>query len=369
MSIPDRKTRMDKAARGTATPAFTLVESVVVGSVILFAIAVLVPSVRAARERGHVAACLANLRTIGQASLTYAGEDPNEIFIPVPNWAVLDYFTGALEWGGKAGRGEPANPNDPTTSRYGTGAYRGPAHRPLNPYLYPGGFVDYNPPDGTPNPGPGRINYLNDANLDLDIYRCPADTGYAGGGFLYTGGRHDRDERHFRAQGLSAYDHFGNSYVANTFSLAGGSLGRQGRSYSVYLQPLSQVPSPAHSIAYQETPSRFVWLWGSWQGSGCEWANWEANVQGHFATVPGWHGSDFHFNVAFADGHAATVEMQGCLRPAPHLGPENYPSGQCGPGVDDYECLRCVTVRGPGWQMDTLPAEPVPIPYWWEYAR
>jgi len=351
---------------GSTCRAFSLVEVLVAGSVIVFALAILAPALGAARGRDALADCLANMRAIGQASLIYANDDPNEIMIPVPDYMVLPRSCGALEWGGKSGRGQSTAAGDPCTSIFGTGAYRGPAHRPLNPYLYKGGFHDYNPPyGGSPDPGPGCINWLNDTLLDLDIYRCPADTGYAGGGFLYTAGRSDRNEKPFMQEGLSAYDHYGTSYMANTFWITGGLSGQRLRSQSVYLTPLSQVPSPAHSIAYQEVPSRFVWLWGSWcsPDTGCCWTNRESLVQGGFETVPGWHGQDFHFNVTFADGHAATVEMQGCMRPSPHLGPGNYQPEGCGPGVDPYECDRCMTVRGPGWRLDTLPAMSVQTPY------
>ncbi|MFH0981772.1 MAG: hypothetical protein V2A79_09560, partial [Planctomycetota bacterium] len=123
------------------------------------------------------------------------------------------------------------------------------------------------------------------------------------------------------------------------------------------------VPSPAHSIAYQEVPARYLWMWGDWTGSGCEWTGYQERCEGQFNTVPGWHGPDFHFNVAFADGHAAMVQMQGCIRPAPDLGLPNYPTEEC--SGDPYWCLRCVTFRGPGWQLDTLPAEPVLTPWFW----
>ena len=116
-------------------------------------------------------------------------------------------------------------------------------------------------------------------------------------------------------------------------------------------------------LVYQEVPSRFTFMWGSWEGSGCEWADYEGRCTGNFNTVPGWHGPDFHFNVTFADGHAAQVEMQGCVRPAPNLGLMNYPQRECGSSTDPYECLRCVTMRGPEWSMDTLPARAVPTPW------
>ncbi|MFH0981771.1 MAG: hypothetical protein V2A79_09550 [Planctomycetota bacterium] len=362
----DTRDRLWKQGRQTGAgvfPGFTLVETAGTASVILFALVVVASASRGTREHDRLTECQANLRAIGQASLVYAAEDPGELMIPVPVWQVLYDASGAIEWGGKSGRGQSYVPGDPAMSIFGTAAYRGPAHRPLNFYLYKGGFVDYKPIEGEANPGPGNENYLHDTQLDLDIYRCPSDTGYAGGGFLYTApsARADRNERAFRDEGLTAYDHYGTSYVANTFWISGGLAGSQLSSISVYLQPLSQVPAPAHSIAYQEVPSRYLWMWGAWGGSGCEWAGFEQRLECRFCTVPGWHDQPFKFNVTFADGHAAMVQMQGCARPSPNLGLPNYPTGLC--TEDGYECLRCVTIRGPGWQLDTLPAPPVLTPY------
>ncbi|MFH0983288.1 MAG: hypothetical protein V2A79_17350, partial [Planctomycetota bacterium] len=229
-------TRRDR--RGdSASPAFTLVETAGTASVALFALVVVASASRGTRERDRLTECQANLRTIGQASLTYAADDPNEIMIPVPVWQVLYDEAGAIEWGGKSGRGQSWNPGDPAMSIFGTAAYRGPAHRPLNFYLYKGGFVDYHPPGGEANPGPGNENYLRDTQLDLDIYRCPSDTGYAGGGFLHTASaRADLNERAFRDEGLTAYDHYGTSYVANMRCVVGGLEGSHLRSNSVYFQ-------------------------------------------------------------------------------------------------------------------------------------
>ncbi|MCP4591786.1 MAG: type II secretion system protein, partial [bacterium] len=199
-----------------STRAFTLIETVVAGTLLVSFLALLAPSLRAARNADNLADCLANLRTIGQASLTYAAEDPNELIIPVPNIEVLPVASGDLEWGGKSGIGQGYNPNNPASSIFGTAAYRGPAHRPLNPYLYKQEFVDYNPVDGSPDPGVGNINYIKDTQLDLSIYRCPGDTGYAGGGFLYASTADtSRNETAFRDEGLTAYDHYGTSYSAN----------------------------------------------------------------------------------------------------------------------------------------------------------
>ncbi len=349
---------MQSQAR-TAKSALTLVETAAIVVVGLLALAVLAPAAHNTRAGSQLTGCRANMRAIGQASRAYAAEDPNEILIPVPVTNVLHRASGAVKWGGRAGKGQSNVPSDPTFSEFGTTSYRGPAHRPLNRQLYKAGFVDYNPVDGMPNPGPGNVNWLKDTKLDLDVYCCPADTGYAGGGFMYTASaRGDRNERVFAQEGLSAYDHYGTSYVANVFWFIGGLAGQPLRSQSVYLTPLSRVPNPARSVAYQEVPSRWTWLWGSWSGSGCEWV-WPGRVANAFNTVPGWHGEPFRFNVTFADGHAAFIEMQGCMRPPPNLGAPNYPTGECGSLTPPYECERCVTICGPEWQLDTLPAPSV----------
>ena len=355
-----------RARRTRRSRAFTLVELLVVVSIIALLIAILLPSLRKAREQAKLAACLANMTGIGKSGITYAADDPGENMIPVPDWKILDYASGALEWGGKSGIGEAEPETNLAMSRYGTSAYRGPAHRPLNYVLYKSGFKDYNPPNGRSDPGPGGINYLKDTKLDLDIYRCPSDTGYAGGGFIYTGGRHQRDERNFREQGFTAYNHFGTSYSANVFFIMGGSLGNHVRSQSPFMTPVSRIPTPSETIAYEEWPGRFAWLWGSWcdPDTGCCWTNREDHIDGNHKTIPGWHRRDFGFAATFADGHADMVEMKGCQRPSPNLGLSNYPAGVCGGNTDPYQCDRCITIRGPGWRLDTLPATAVITPYW-----
>lgn len=344
--------------------SFTFIELSAAGCMVAMSLAVVLPMQRSVRQQDRLAGCLANLRAIGAASLTYAAEDPNQLFVPVADLSVLAQGSGAFEWGGKAGRGSSSQSGNITYSYWGTRNFRGPAHRPLNKTLYKGGLTDWNPPNGQPQPGPGGLNYINDANLDLDVYRCPADTGYAGGGFLYTATTNPiRDQRPFRDEGFTAYDHYGTSYAAIEFFISGGLAGSQLSSQSLYLTPLSRVPNPGRTLAYQEVPARFAWLWGSWSGSGCEWAGYEQRVEGGFNTIPGWHDQSFRFNVAFADGNAATIETRGSLRPPPNLGFGNYPSGLCGSSLSDYECLRCVTTRGADWQIDTIPARPILTPW------
>jgi prepilin-type processing-associated H-X9-DG protein len=179
------------------------------------------------------------------------------------------------------------------------------------------------------------------------------------------GGPPDHNERAFKLEGLTAYDHYGTSYAASTLHASWGQSGSRVVSMSLYFTPLSRIADPAHTLAYREIPSRFPWFWGLDERPGGECS---APVSGSHAVIPGWHGSPFHFNAAFADGHAATIEMQGTFRPAPNLGNLTYPPNPC-EAQEPYECFRCATVRGPGWQLDSLPAEPALTPWYAGVAR
>ncbi|MCP4594638.1 MAG: prepilin-type N-terminal cleavage/methylation domain-containing protein [bacterium] len=337
---------------------FTLVELLVVVSIIALLIAILLPSLRKAREQAKLATCLASVTGLSKASLTYAADDPGENMVPVPDLTMLARASGGIEWGGKSGIGQLRTKNDNGTSLFGTQAYRGPAHRPLNFSLFKGGFKDWNPPTGSPDPGPGNIHFKDDTKIDLPIYRCPSDTGFASGKALYQNHSETaRNDGEFKYDGLSAYDHYGTSYAANCFWIIGGLSGMRLRSQSIYMMPMSRVPSPSATVAYQEIPSRFAWLWGSWDGSACDYT--DRLGPDNSSEMPGWHRQPFNYDVGFADGHASTVEMRGCIRPAPNLGLQNYPAGECSDSMTSYRCQECVTVRGPGWQLDTLPAASV----------
>ena len=62
--------------------------------------------------------------------------------------------------------------------------------------------------------------------------------------------------------------------------------------------------------------------------------------------VKGWHGRWWIFDVAFVDGHASTIRMEG-YRP---VNLSHYPPGA------SFSSYQCVIVRGNGWQKDTLPS-------------
>ncbi len=136
--------------------AFTLVELLVVITIIALLIALLVPALKKAREQAKTAHCLANLKGIATASITYSSADPNEQAIPVhAGFANVEGADNAYGWGGKSGTGEPQEGRNSATSKWGTAWGRGPGSRPINPILFKGGF-----PDHSASPGPNNVNWL-----------------------------------------------------------------------------------------------------------------------------------------------------------------------------------------------------------------
>jgi prepilin-type N-terminal cleavage/methylation domain-containing protein/prepilin-type processing-associated H-X9-DG protein len=310
--------------------AFSLIELLVVISIIALLIAILLPSLKRARQQARQTVCLASLDAVATASFIYAAEDATESAIPIHHLEATDdgFFIGAYEYGGKAGIGEPFDDIDPLDSRWGTRHDRGPATRPMNPYIYKDGFIDHaaGPEDG--------LTY--DTTLELPAFRCPGDRGY--GGVHYKAWKESR---------LTSYDHFGTSYAANVFWIGDVKPPCVMRSNSPYLRPLSRVPNPANTIYYEENVGRFAWMR---EPDPCP----IPDIDGVPGKVRGWHGKMWEFNVAFADGHSAPVNMDG-YRPTLL---NDYPILSTGaPG--SFGAWQCVIIRGNRWQRDTLPSPDV----------
>ncbi len=342
--------------------AFTLIELLVVITIIALLVALLVPSLKKARQQAKTLQCLANLKGIATAGITYSNADPNEQAIPVhAGFGNVEGADNAYGWGGKSGRGEPQQGTDPATSQWGTMYGRGPGSRPINPILFKGGFPDY-----SASPGPNNVNWFNDAALELPIFRCPSDRGYTG--------YHSPAWQQSR---LSSYDHYGTSYSANALWFA--TFGPQwidelhdqsdceAVSIGPLLRPISRVPNPANTVYYMENAGRFAWVFHLSERrfvyTGCLSPRedpWRCNDE----HIKGWHGRPFHFTTAFVDGHAGVAKMEGRQWPPPEL--RKYPllttnaiDARWLEGRRLYHQWACATIRGPGWQLDCLPAAPV----------
>ncbi|UCC32177.1 MAG: prepilin-type N-terminal cleavage/methylation domain-containing protein, partial [Phycisphaerales bacterium] len=218
------KTRIQKdlGPRGGGRVAFTLIELLVVIAIIALLIAILLPSLEAARRQSKQSACLSHIKNIGTSSRVYEADDASGWGIPVhplqyrqcpgqlPGEMCNDpKFVGAYEWGGKSGIGQDdfvtGSPGDPMNSKYGTLAGFGPSTRPMNEILYPGGFKD------NAQPVFDRFGATLDTKLELDLFQCPADNGPPRGA-------HCPDWIKYSER--SSFDHFGNSYCANVFMIA-----------------------------------------------------------------------------------------------------------------------------------------------------
>ena len=85
---------------------------------------------------------------------------------------------------------------------------------------------------------------------------------------------------------------------------------------------------------------------------------------GPLKTIQGWHGKDWTYNRAFVDSHAeyqriyiaGTEDSQGYAH--------HYRSEVVFEDPDQQQTNRCVIVRGPGWQKDTMPSATIPTGLW-----
>ena len=354
----------ERTRGGKRTAAFTLIELLVVIAIIALLIAILLPSLESARCASKKSTCLAHIKNIASSSRVYEADDPQGWGIPVhPLQYAQDSqnptFVGAYEWGGKSGIGEGTyltGQENPLFSKYGTRAGFGPASRPMNDVLYPSGFKDNLLPFD-------RVGAARDAELDMDLFRCPADDGPPRGGHCQDW--LDNGER-------SSYDHFGNSFAANIF-MTGPSEGGLMDSNSPYMRPITRVPTPARTLYYEENIGR--WAWAARE----DWCDFLTGVDiGPTKEIRGWHcGKAWSYNRAFVDAHAeyqrifleGTEDEEGYSNHyvSEHL--SSYPPWDPdSDGVADYPgswgSYRCVIVRGDGWSKDTLPAGFIPTGLW-----
>ncbi len=343
--LQDRRSRggwmKSTQARGFRARGLTLIEAAMSMMSVGAVMTVVVTSAADVRGNSQIAQCRDNQAQISMAGAIHAMTDPDELSLP--KHALFGTQPGTMneaEWGGKAGRGEPQVETNPYTSKWGTAAGRGPATRGLNQVLFGDVFTDYQD-----EPGKNNINWLRDIRLELDVYRCPEDYGYAGHHFSA-----------WRDSGLSSYDHYGNSYTASAQWIGVPGGGCTLSSNTSLLRPLSTVPNAEETLFILENAGRFAWR-KNFGSDDCSFLSGGPLADDVEFAMKGWHGPEQTYQAAFVDGHVDSVYINGHQIPQPRL--RSYPSG-------DYQTWHCVIIRsgdvpfGSRWQVDTLPADPYP---------
>lgn len=308
----------------------TLIELIATTVAIGAVLAVLVPSLAETRRRGKDVVCIQHQHRIAQATAIYSGREAGEPALPVWDGLFSQNISQfpqipAFAYGGKSGLGVSGFSNI-ALSIYGPTFRANSSFRPLNRVLFRGPIGNV-----ASRPGQGGIKWIPDSLLDMRVFRCPSDSGYTG---LYA-----LDE--WRFSGLSSYDHFGTSYSSNVLWMQNTTAPFGLASDSPFLRSLSQVPNASRTIGYLENCGRYAWR-----------AQPDLFIQdpGLPGVAGGWHGSDWTFNAAFSDGRVSTIMMRGFRSEAlPRL-----------PEPQFAQAWAAWTIRGEGWQLDTLPADPVP---------
>lgn len=298
--------------------AFTLIELLVVVAIIALLISILLPSLKEAREQGKKGVCLANLRSISQASNAYSSEDRREHAIPIHMATISPMhaqgFSGEWSWrtacpfnfGGRTPEKPFPGQGNVMTDPDGVWSSK---HRPLNLHIY------------------GKLAGLDEGEFNL--FRCPSDQGFPETPYI--------QDAPPPAAGVPCYDYLGNSYRISVagYLFPSGSLARGYQSIAPWGHRLSTLVDTGKLVAYCEP----LFYWFSRQQPN--------GFNPDVLRNRGWHGKRMTDNVAFADGSARPTLVE----KSPPWDQNTKQQMNLTTSVPDYYVLR----RGNTWRMDCYP--------------
>ncbi|MFQ5502070.1 MAG: type II secretion system protein [Phycisphaerae bacterium] len=266
--------RRDESSPAASRVGFTLIELLVVIAIIALLISILLPAMSMARHEGAKAKCLANIRSIAQATVLYMDNQEDSKLIP---WYQLPTHGGY-------------NPNI------------------ISPWVF-GGFKAPNPSPGTQNWDSSlytaEIRPLNkfaapaaEGDVVVDLYKCPSDRSFRTSIIGTPNSGVYEEER-------SSWEANGSSYTLNTRFMQ-GYVGGDGN-----FSPLT--PQSVHDFATRIAghltggeAARFI----MWAEQGFYSATYRATLHlpnGAGPQRPGWHRKFSTWSLGFADGHAVNT--------------------------------------------------------------
>lgn len=259
LTLTDASVQVRRRALPSPPAGFTIIELLVVVTVIVILLALMVPGLQQAVEFSYVAKCGSNLRAIGQASALYLNDNKN-------TYAAVYHWHGLV---GKYGVYEPGATGHPYVLN--------PGQRPLNAYLgYTGSSQAA--PGSVPFTGIGAGPSSTPDQGEVPVAECPSDLGDS------------------LRPGVNAYQEFGTSYIVTVVTA-------HFKIDQVFgnLMNVGAFPSKKSTKLKPQHTKVLVTDWIVY-----------GNRQWNYDRTR-WHGNDLNrrvVNTVFADGHAALTEYE-----------------------------------------------------------
>lgn len=247
---------------------FSLVELIVVISVIGLLVTLAVPAAGRAREKARQSKCSANLRSVALAAIAYSGEDRRGLLIPCHPTADQNerHDDGFYDYGGRTGSGSLL------------GGTVGPFGR----------TADTRP-----------LNRLIESDA---VYECPSDCGL-GAAVQYP----DWPVWDRAMETTPIASAVGTSYWGNAVRVQSGRSPHY--SFGVFLRRSSAIVHASETVLFYEAAALFNYLLTQ---------NEPSRASFYSLGKAGWHGSDPRYVIAFCDGHVESVLLApGIVSPPP----------------------------------------------------